>query len=338
MNAMPGGGKTYQDNSVNILNKSTMRAIVLNKFGSAKELQITNIDTPVPHDGQVLIKIVAAGINPVDTKVRAGTSGMSKRIQLPAILGWDISGIVEKAGKEITKFKPGDEVFGCIGFPGLGKAYAEFAVSSPDYLAPKPRNISFEEAAAVPIAGLTAYQAINEQLEVRSGQRILVQAAAGGVGHLAVQFAKLKGAYVSGTASAENATFLKSLGVDQVIDYKNEKFEEKTNDLDAALDAMGGEVLYRTIGCVQHGGRVVCLPSSTKDDPVAIARAEERGIQLMWPMMRPDGGQMQMIAGLLEQGKVKIYIDKVFPFSQIVQAHEAVESHHTKGKIVISMV
>lgn len=312
-----------------------MKAAVLYQFGSAENLQIADIDKPVATGDQVLIKVMAAGINPVDTKVRAGTNGISKRIQLPAILGWDVSGIITATGKDISFFKPGDAVFGCIGFPGLGKAYAEFAVADPGSLAKKPGNISFEEAAGIPIAGLTAYQAIHEQLNLQSKQTILIQAAAGGVGHLAVQFAKLAGAYVIGTASGKNAAFLRSLGADQVIDYKNEKFEDMVSDADAALDAMGGEVLYRSIACVKRGGTVVCLPSSTRDDPKAVALAKERGIKLAWPMMRPDGEQTRAIAALFEQKKLKVNIDRVFSLAEIARAHEAVESHGTKGKVVV---
>ena len=312
-----------------------MKAVILNEFGKAEKLEIADVPMPEINDEQVLIRVMAAGINPVDTKVRAGTSGMSKRIKLPVILGWDVSGIIVKAGKSVPDFKEGDAVFGCIGFPGLGSAYAEFTLADPKAFAQKPGNISFEEAAAVPLAGLTAYQAINEQLQVTPGQKILIQAAAGGVGHLAVQFAKINGAYVFGTASEKNKQFLKSLGVDRFIDYKKEKFDEIVHDADAALDAMGADVLYRSIACVKHGGIVVCLPSSTKDDPKAIELAKERSIKLMWPMMYTDGKQMQIIATLLEQKKLKVFIDKIFTLDQMAWAHKAIETHSTKGKVVV---
>lgn len=312
-----------------------MRAAIINEFGDAEVLGITDVSKPIPNDDQVLIRVMAAGINPVDTKVRAGTSGMSKQLKLPAILGWDVSGVIETNGKNVSDFKPGDAVFGCIGFPGLGKAYAEFAVADPKLLAKKPDNISFDEAAAVPLAGLTAYQAINEHLKVSSGQRILIQAAAGGVGHLAVQFAKLNGAFVIGTASDKNGKFLKNIGVDQVIDYKKEKFETLVSGLDAVLDAMGGEVLYRSISCVNPGGIVVCLPSSTKGDPRAIQLAQQQGVKLIWPMMHTDGGEMRIIASLLGQKKLKVTIDKIFTLDQIGWAHKAVETHGSKGKVVV---
>jgi len=314
-----------------------MKAAVINQFGEAEKLEITDINKPEITDDQVLIKVMAAGINPVDTKVRAGTSGMSRQIKLPAILGWDVSGTIESAGKNVAELKPGNAVFGCIGFPGLGKAYAEFTVADPKLLAKKPANISFEEAAAVPLAGLTAYQAINEHLKITSEQKILIQAAAGGVGHLAVQFAKLNGAYVYGTASEKNEKFLKGIGAGQVIDYKKEKFEDVVHDLDAVLDAMGGEILYRSIACVKRGGIVVCLPSSTKDDPKAIGLAREYGVKLIWPMMRPDGDEMRIIAQFLEQKKLKVFVDNIFTLDQIVWAHKAVETHDTKGKVVIKI-
>jgi NADPH:quinone reductase-like Zn-dependent oxidoreductase len=312
-----------------------MKAAIINEFGDAGVLEITELDKPVPNDNEVLIKVMAAGINPVDTKVRAGTSGISKQLKLPAILGWDMSGVIEVAGKNITAFQSGDTVFGCIGFPGLGNAYAEFTLADPKLLAKKPDNISFDEAAAVPLAGLTAYQAINEHLKITSGQKVLIQAAAGGVGHLAVQFAKLNGAFVSATASDKNETFLEKLGVDQFIDYKKEKFETLVSGLDAVLDAMGGEVLYRSIPCVKPGGIIVCLPSSTKNDPKAIELAQQYGVKLLWPMMHTDGGEMRIIAALMEQKKLKVFIERIFTLDQIVWAHKAVETHGTKGKIVV---
>lgn len=314
-----------------------MKAVILNEFGEAEKLEIVEVPKPVINDDEVLIKVASAGINPVDTKVRAGTSGMAKYLKLPVILGWDVSGVIAKAGAKVTGIKDGDAVFGCIGFPGLGSAYAEFTIADPKVLAKKPNNISFEEAAAVPLAGLTAYQAINDHLQVKPGQRVLIQAAAGGVGHLAVQFAKIDGAYVVGTASEKNKQFLKSLGVDLFIDYKNEKFEEIVHDADAAIDAMGGVILYRTIACVKPGGIIVCLPSSTKDDPKALVLSKERGVKLIWPMMHTDGKQMQIIAELLEQKKLKVFIDKIFTLDQIVWAHKAVETHSTKGKVVVKV-
>ena len=314
-----------------------MKAVIINQFGPPEVLKNVTMERPIPKDDEVLIRIKFAGINPVDTKVRAGTNARAKTLKLPAILGWDVSGAIESVGKNVSQFKKDDEVFGCIGFPGLGKTYAEFAVADPKLLTKKPSNVSFEEAAAVPLAGLTAYQAINEHLKIIKGQKVLIQAAAGGVGHLAVQFAKLNGAFVAGTASENNEAFLKQIGVDQFINYKKEKFDEIFKNGDAVLDAMGGDVLYRSFLCVKTGGKVVCLPSSTKNDPKAIELAKQKEVELIWPMMHPDGEQMRQIALLMEEKKLIVKIDKVFNLDEIAEAHKAIESHSTDGKIIIKI-
>lgn len=309
-----------------------MKAIIIQKFGKPEELQLSEIDKPVANDDQVLIRVIAAGVNPVDAKIRSGLHRSCKDLQLPAVLGKDVSGVIEYVGNRVVDFKVGDEVFGCI-----NGTYAEYTVASPEAITKKPANVSFNEAAALSLAGLTAYQAIHDQLEVKNGQRVLIQSAAGGVGHLAVQFAKLSGAFVYGTASAKNAAFLAELGVDEAIDYKNQNFEEIATDLDAVLDTMGGEILYRAISCVKPGGKIVCLPSSTKDDPIAVKLADERNIELTWPMMHPDKENLQLFATLLEQEKLKVKVEKVFPLNEIVSAHEAIESHSVSGKIVIQV-
>ncbi len=312
-----------------------MKAIVLHRFGEADQLKMEEVQTPVAGDSQVLLKVKAIGINPVDAKVRAGTNRMAKGLQLPAVIGWDVSGEIVHCGKAVKLFKEGDAVFGVIGFPGAGGAYAAYALAEEASLALKPPQVSFEEAAALPIAGLTAYQAIHEHLKVESGQQVLIQAAAGGVGHFSVQLAKQAGAQVSGTASAKNKDFLYSLGIDQVIDYQAEKFEEKVKEVDAVQEAMGGAVLYRSIHCTRKGGRVICLPSSTKNDPKAIALAEAKGITLEWPMMHASQAQLEVLGDLVNTGKLKVHLNHVFDFTEIARAHRAIETHATNGKIVV---
>jgi NADPH:quinone reductase-like Zn-dependent oxidoreductase len=306
-----------------------MKAIVIKDFGSAEVLQLDDVEKPQITDDQILVKIAAAGLNPVDTKIRAGKHLSCKDLRLPAILGKDMSGVVESVGKNLNSFRQGDAVFGCV-----DKTYAEYAAVNPEAVVLKPENVSFEEASAVSLAGLTAYQAIHEQLGLLPGQHILIQSAAGGVGHLAVQFAKLAGAVVSGTASGKNLEFLKILGVDVPINYKEEKFEELVAP-DVVLDSMGGEVLYRSIGCVKRGGSVVCLPSSTKDDPKALALAREKGVKLSWFMMKPKQDTLQLIADLMKAEKLHVDIDRIFQMQEIVEAHKAIESHGTRGKIVV---
>ena len=307
-----------------------MKAIVIKEFGGVDKLQLAEVKRPEPTADQVLIKIMAAGVNPVDAKIRSGEHISCISLTLPAILGKDMSGVVESVGENVREFKVGDPVFGCI-----NNTYAAYVAASPEFIVKKPENISFEVAAAVSLAGLTAYQAINDHLNVSSGQRVLIQSAAGGVGHLAVQFAKLRGAFVSGTASGENIEFLKDLGVDQPIDYKTEKFEEVATNIDAVMDTMGGEILYRSIALVKPGGKVVCLPSSTKDDPHAIALAAERGVELIWFMMQPEKEVLQLISDLLKDEKLKVEIQQVFPMQEVAQAHQLIESHGVRGKIVL---
>jgi NADPH:quinone reductase-like Zn-dependent oxidoreductase len=309
-----------------------MKAIIINEFGDIDKLKLSEVQKPDYTADQILIKVMAAGVNPVDAKIRSGNHISCRNLQLPAILGKDMSGVVESVGENVKEVKVGDPVFGCV-----NNAYAAYVSVSPDFIVKKPENISFETAAAVSLAGLTAYQAINDHLKVSSGQRVLIQSAAGGVGHLAVQFAKLQGAFVSGTASGKNIEFLKNLGVDQPINYKNEKFEEIATDLDAVMDTMGGEILYRSISLVKPGGKVVCLPSSTKDDPKAIALAQEKGVELIWFMMQPEKETLQIISDLLKEEKLRVEIQQVFPMQEIAQAHQLIESHGVRGKIVIRL-
>ncbi len=314
-----------------------MKAIVIDKFGGPDVLKIADLEKPVPDEKHILIKVKAIGINPVDTKVRAGGHKISNNIKFPAILGWDISGMIESCGSKVKEFKSGDEVFGNLGFPGLSGGYAEYVLANQNEIVVKPSGISFEEAAALPVVGLTAWQAIHDHLKLKYGQSVLIQASSGGVGHIAVQLAKLAGAKVFGTASAKNKTFVESLGVDRFIDYTSEDFTKIANNLDAAIDAMGGEVLYRSIQCVRPGGRVVCLPSSTKDDPKAIELAKKCGVTLMWPMMYKDNNHLTLLAKLIEDKKLKIEVRYIFPFEKMADAHRQIETHRTVGKVVVNV-
>ncbi|WP_432708880.1 NADP-dependent oxidoreductase [Pedobacter sp.] len=309
-----------------------MKAILFNEFGDADKLQVATVEKPQPAEDQLLVKVKAAGLNPVDTKIRSGKHISCESLKLPAILGKDMSGIVEAVGGNITDFEVGDAVFGCV-----ANTYSEYVVTNPELVVKKPENISFEEAAAVSLAGLTAYQAIHVYLKVQAGQRVLIQSAAGGVGHIALQLAKLSGAWVSGTASGVNMAFLQDLGIDKPINYKEERFEDIVSDLDAVMDTMGGEILYRSIACVKPGGRVVCLPSSTKDDPKAINLASERGVELIWFMMTPHKQTLQHLADLLKTGQLKIEVSKVFSMDEVVKAHQLIESQTVRGKNVIKI-
>lgn len=314
-----------------------MKAVVINKFGPAEVLKSAEVCKPVPGHDQVLIKVKATSINPVDAKVRAGTHISCKNTKFPAILGWDVSGVVVACGKDVISLKDGDEVFGVAGFPGLGQTYAEYTVANPAQLVSKPQGVSFEEAAALPIAGLTAWQAIHDQLKVQAGQQILIQAAAGGVGHISLQLAKITGAKVFATASTENASFIQSLGADTFIDYQKDDFSDIVPVLDAVQEAIGGEVLYRSIRCLKPGGRIVCLPSSTKNDSEAIRLSKEQKAELIWPMMYQSREQLTALAQLIEAGKLKVHVSKVFSLEELPDAHLQIESHHTVGKVVVKI-
>ncbi|WP_225975298.1 NADP-dependent oxidoreductase [Anseongella ginsenosidimutans] len=314
------------------MEQDRMNAALFYRFGPADVLRVENTARPAIGEKDVLIRVVAAGLNPVDTKIRAGTHISCKDLVLPAVPGKEVSGRVAALGGQVSGLVPGDPVFAFL--PSNG-GFAGFASADASLVVKKPENVPFETAASVSLAGMTACQAIHEHLELAAGEHVLIQAAAGGVGHLAVQFAKMAGARVSGTASGDNAPFLVKMGADQPIDYKTEKFEEKAAGVDAVLDAMGGEVLYRSISCVKPGGRVVCLPSFTKNDPKAIALARERNVRLIWPMMHPERDQLLLIAKLLEEGKLQVEIHNKFPLEKIVEANQAMESHGTRGKNVI---
>ncbi len=309
-----------------------MKAIVIDTFGPAEQLHVAEIERPVPTADQLLIKVMAAGLNPVDTKIRSGNHISCKTLTLPAILGRDMSGVVEATGAHVSGFQVGDAVFGCV-----NQTYAEYLVTSPESVVKKPEDVPYEVAAAVPLAGLTAYQAIHEHLKVQPGERVLIQSAAGGVGHLAVQLASLAGAYVYGTASGENIDFIKSLGVDRPINYKEEQFDQVVEDLDAVMETMGGDVLYRSIQAVKPGGRVVCLPSSTKDDPKALALAAEKGVTLIWFMMTPKQEQLQFISELMEDQTLRVEVGGTLPMEEMADAHRKIESHGVRGKLVASI-
>jgi NADPH:quinone reductase-like Zn-dependent oxidoreductase len=247
------------------------------------------------------------------------------------ILGWDIAGIVTESKAE--EFEAGDEVFGMVNFPGHGRAYAEYVAAPADQLALKPGYISFESAAATTLAALTAWQAFSDHGRLRAGQRVLIHAAAGGVGHFAVQIARHTGAYVIGTASAENKDFVLGLGANEVIDYKTQRFEEVAKNIDFVLDTIGGEYIDRSLQVIKKGGTLVSIPSSANAGVQEKAKA--KGIFGLPMMVQSSGEDMQHIAQLLGDGVLRAEVSKVFPFGQMGEAHLAVETGKTRGKVVV---
>ncbi|UII24696.1 NADP-dependent oxidoreductase [Fulvivirga maritima] len=312
-----------------------MKAIVLEKGGGVEELKHKEIDKPAIQENEVLIKVKALGINPVDVKTRSGKAFYSKlEGDDLMILGWDVAGVVEAVGSAVAKFKEGDAVFGMVNFPGHGKAYAEYVASPADHLALKPEKISFEEAAASTLAALTAYQDLVHQANVQAGQRVVVHAAAGGVGHFAVQIAKSLGAYVIGTSSAGNKDFVLELGADEHIDYKAKNFEEVAKDIDLVIEIVGGENIKRSVNTVKPGGKLV---SNLGFNDEAAALAEKRGVDGKNYLVQSSGEDMDQLADLLATGKVKAHVFKTFAFDELAEAHLQVETGHTRGKVVVTL-
>jgi NADPH:quinone reductase-like Zn-dependent oxidoreductase len=308
-----------------------MKAIILNDFGGVEQLHEAELSVPGIKDGEVLVQVKAISINPVDVKTRVG-KGLAERLKedKPMILGWDIAGVVMKSTSPL--FMEGDGVFGLINFPGHGKAYAEQVVAPAEHLALKPENISYEEAAAATLAPLTAWQAFSDYGRLRPGQRILVHGAAGGVGHYAVQIARHIGAYVIATSSGENKDFVLSLGANEHIDYKAQRFEEGAKDIDFVFDTVSAENAERSLTVLKKGGTLITtagISDATKE------KAKARGIFALGMNVQSAGEDMQHIAQLLEEGELRSEIMKTFPLAQMADAHLQMETGKTRGKIVV---
>ncbi|MGE8555389.1 MAG: NADP-dependent oxidoreductase [Chryseobacterium jejuense] len=315
-----------------------MKAIILEQFGGTEFLVEKEIEKPTIKNNEVLVKVKAISINPVDVKVRSRKAPLAESLAQynPLILGWDISGAVVEAGNEVTSLKVGDEVFGMVNFAGHGKAYAEYVAAPAEHLAVKPKNITHIEAAASTLAALTAWQAFDSYGKLRSTDKVLIHAAAGGVGHFAVQMAKHIGAYVVATSSAANRDFVMELGADEHIDYKANHFEDLLHDMDFVLEAIGGENFQKSVQVLKPFGTIVALPSGhTQDDE---KQAREKNLHACYFMsVYSSGRDMQNIAALLEKGIIKPHISHVFAFNEIAKAHEQIETGRTIGKVVVEL-
>jgi len=312
-----------------------MKAIILKDAGSVDKLEMTELPKPVINDREVLIQSKAISINPVDIKTRIGKSLYNDlRSQNPfIILGWDVSGVIVEVGKSVTEFKTGDEVFGMVNFPGHGKAYAEFVAAPIEHIALKPAKITHEEAAAATLAALTAWQALVTNAKLSKGQKVVIQAASGGVGHYAVQIAKFLGTYVIATSSSANRDFIMSLGADEHIDYKKHPIDSVVTDADFVLDPIGDANIDPSLNAVKKGGTVIMLPSIFKDE--IAKKAGAKGVNGYFFSVRSNGGDMQQLATLLENGIVRSHVSKKFSFDQMKDAHLQIESGRTVGKIVV---
>ncbi|MFI1280610.1 NADP-dependent oxidoreductase [Streptomyces sp. NPDC020858] len=307
-----------------------MRAIVVSQWGGPEVLTESELDRPEPAIGEILVRVHAAGVNPVDWKTRA-SGALIPWGPVPQV-GWDVSGTVEAVGPGVTFHRVGDEVYGMPRFPQQAGAYAEYVTAPARHFARKPASLDHVEAAALPLAALTAWQALVDTAGVSAGQRVLVHAAAGGVGHLAVQIAKARGAYVIGTASAAKHDLLRDLGADELIDYRTTDFEDVVSDVDVVIDAIGGDYGQRSLKVLKPGGHLVTLPG-----PDGIP-ADAQGVQAAWVIVEPDLKGLEEIAALVEQGLLKPLIDTVLPLEQAAKAHEIGEQGRTTGKIVLTVV
>lgn len=307
-----------------------MRAVTQTSVGGPDVLVLADRPSPSPAAGEVLVRVKAAGINPVDAAVRAGYYPLLG--EPPFTLGWDISGTVEALGQGVSSFEVGDDVFGMPRFPGQAAAYAEFAGSPASDLARKPAAVDHIEAGALPLAGLTAWQGLVRHGGLKAGQHMLIHAAAGGVGHLAVQIAKALGAYVTATASPAKLDFVRSLGADEVIDYTKDDFTEKARQIDLVLDPIGGDHADRSLAVLRDGGVLVSLLNvndSTRE------KAGERDIRVERMSVVPDRDGLVELARLVDAGKLRVHVAKAFPLEQAGQAHAFLATKPT-GKVVLT--
>lgn len=315
-----------------------MKAVILNEAGGVENLQFTEIEKPMISDNEVLVKVISISINPVDVKAR-GYEGVLNWIfedKRPVILGWDISGEVIETGKNVTEFKTGDEVFGMVNFFGNGKAYAEYVAAPAAHLALKPENTTHQQAAAAAMAASTAYQALVHVAKIKQGDKVLIHAASGGVGHMAVQIAKHFGGYVIGVSSAKNRNFVLSSGADEHIDYTTENFRDKLKNIDVVIDTIQGETLQDSVDVVRQHGIIVTLPSPEIPEEVK-TKAEQRKVNIEFMMVESQTKTIREISDLLKKTILKPAVYKTFSFEDIRNAHLEVETNHVVGKVIVNI-
>lgn len=331
-----------------------MKAMIIEKYGKVP-LKLADIPVPAIGDNDVLAEIVAASINPIDLKIRDGKVKMLLKYKMPLILGNDFSGVVKQVGKGVTKFKVGDEIYGRATKDRIG-TFTEYIAIGENAIAIKPKNLSFEEAASIPLVGLTSYQALHDILKMSPGQKVLIQAGAGGVGSFAIQLAKTMGVYVATTASKAGYELVRSLGADKIIDYKNEAFDKILQDYDGVFDTIGGETLEKAFDIVKPGGQVVSvsgLPNAHfgkkygsgllkttlfRMATLQISKLErQNNVKYTFLFMKPSGEQLKIITELIELGKIRPVIDRIFPFEEAQKALEYSEAGRAKGKVILKI-
>ncbi|PFN21945.1 NADP-dependent oxidoreductase [Bacillus cereus] len=331
-----------------------MKAMIIDKYGKVP-MRMTELPTPEINEYEVLAEIHAASINPIDFKIRDGKVKMLLKYEMPLILGNDFSGVIVKVGAKVTRFKVGDEIYARPRKDKIG-TFAEYIAIHEDDIALKPKNLSFEEAASIPLVGLTSYQALHDIMHLQRGQKILIHAGSGGVGTFAIQLAKIMGATVTTTASEAGANLVKSLGADEIINYKTEKFEDILTNYDAVFDTIGGTTLEKSFNIIKSGGNIVSvsgMPNArfgkefgsgffktflfSLASKKLTALEKKHNAQYSFLFMKPSGDQLRTIANYIEAGKIKPVIDRVFPFEDAQKAMEYSESGRAKGKIIVKI-
>jgi len=312
-------------------NKTTMKALVVHEYGGPEVLKYEDVPRPEPKEDQILVRVIAAGVNPVDGLIRSGMFAKHEKATFPMILGADIAGVVEKTGSKITKFKAGDPVFAYASLKS-GGGYAEYALTTEREAAPKPKVLAYVEAAAVPVVALTAWQALIDTAKLSAGQTVLIHGGSGGVGTFAIQIAKARGARVIATASTANQDLLKQLGADVAIDYTKQKFEHVAKNVDVVLDSIGKDTLARSYGVAKKGGFIVSLVARPDRDEL-----NKRGIGGAALSVEPNSDELAEIGKLIDEGKIRVIVSQTFPLSEAIKAQEQVATGHTRGKIVLKV-
>ncbi|MEC5240196.1 NADP-dependent oxidoreductase [Bacillus mycoides] len=331
-----------------------MRAMVIDKYGKVP-MRMTEMPTPEINEYEVLTEIHAASINPIDFKIRDGKVKLLLKYKMPLILGNDFSGVIVKAGTKVTQFKVGDEIYARPRKDKIG-TFAEYIAIHEDDIALKPKNLTFEEAASIPLVGLTSYQALHDIMQLQKGQKILIHAGSGGVGTFAIQLAKIMGATVATTASEAGENLVKSLGADEIINYKKEKFEDILKNYDAVFDTLGGTTLEKSFDIIKSEGNIVSvsgMPNArfgkefgsgffktllfSLASKKLTALEKKHNAQYSFLFMKPSGDQLRIIAKYIESGQIKPIIDRIFPFEDTQKAMEYSESGRAKGKIIVKI-
>ena len=309
--------------------KPMMKAIVVHEYGGPQVLKYEDAPQPEPKENEALVRVIAAGVNPVDALIRTGKYAKFFGTTLPLIPGYDIAGIVEKTGAKITKLKAGDSIYAYVLWGG---GYAEYAVATEGEATAKPKSLNYIEAAAVPLVALTAWQALIDTAKLSAGQTVLIHGGSGGVGSMAIQIAKARGAKVIATASTSNQELLKQLGADVAIDYTKTKFEDVAKDVDVVLDSVGKDTLARSYGVVRKGGIIATLVAEPDQ-----AELDKHGIRGAAISVKPNASELAEITKLIQEKKIKPVVSQVLPLTKAVKAQEQAATHHTRGKIVLKI-